>query len=405
MTQTIDSRRYDIDWLRTLAFGLLILYHIGMYYVAEWGWHIKSPQQFAWLQDLMLLTNPWRMSLLFFISGIALALVADRYGAGRLVALRSSRLLIPLLFGMFVIVSPQPYFEALDQDLIQPGFLAFWLDYINPFTSLLRDHHSPIGLLTWNHLWFLPYLWIYSLLLIALLPLLNRLAANRQLAQLRGRWALLMVMGLLLAAWLTLRYVFPSTHALLDDWYNHAKYLPVFMAGYLFARQGSWWQQVIRYRMGFLAAAVTAYLLIIIEHHGLVPGLDALYARSFSARAAYGALYSINHWAWILALVGLAGHWLNRPSGVLRYTDKAILPWYMLHQTLIIVFAANLSTWQLPTALEAALILLLTCAGCYLGYELVRRIAWLRWLFGLKADARRVTPARLATPPAVAIQK
>ena len=68
MTQVIDQRRYDIDWLRTLAFIVLILYHVGMYYVADWGWHIKSAEQSVWLQNVMLLTNPWRMSLLFFIS-------------------------------------------------------------------------------------------------------------------------------------------------------------------------------------------------------------------------------------------------------------------------------------------------------------------------------------------------
>ena len=64
MAQADYGRRYDIDWLRTLAFGVLILYHTGMYYVADWGWHIKSEHTFAWLQDVMMLTAPWRMSLL-----------------------------------------------------------------------------------------------------------------------------------------------------------------------------------------------------------------------------------------------------------------------------------------------------------------------------------------------------
>ena len=100
MAQADYGRRYDIDWLRTLAFGVLILYHTGMYYVADWGWHIKSEHTFAWLQDVMMLTAPWRMSLLFFISAIALALVGKRYSGGSLAILRSKRLLVPLLFGM-----------------------------------------------------------------------------------------------------------------------------------------------------------------------------------------------------------------------------------------------------------------------------------------------------------------
>src|SRR5690554_3056190 len=66
-----STRRHDIDALRVIAFGLLILYHVGMFYVADWGWHIKSAYLAEWLQHPMLLLNRWRMSLLFLVSGLA----------------------------------------------------------------------------------------------------------------------------------------------------------------------------------------------------------------------------------------------------------------------------------------------------------------------------------------------
>ena len=139
MTRTDTGRRYELDWLRSIAFALLILYHIGMYYVADWGWHIKSEQTFTGLQDLMILTNPWRMSLLFLLAGMALSLVLPRISRLKLLGLRSTRLLIPLLFTMFVVVVPQVYYEALSQQLIQPGYLQFWWQYVNPVTDLLPD--------------------------------------------------------------------------------------------------------------------------------------------------------------------------------------------------------------------------------------------------------------------------
>ena len=108
---TTQQRRYDIDWLRTLAFFILIAYHIGMYYVFEWGWHIKSDQQSVWLQDVMILSNQWRMSLLFFISAMALSLYQLRNPNQGIIGLRSKRLLLPLAFGMLVIVPPQLYVE------------------------------------------------------------------------------------------------------------------------------------------------------------------------------------------------------------------------------------------------------------------------------------------------------
>ena len=389
MTTTPYQRHYDLDWLRTLAFGLLILYHIGMYYVADWGWHIKSDVTSEALQNLMILTNQWRMSLLFFISAMALALAQQRSSRVSLLGLRSNRLLIPLLCGMFIVVVPQVYFEALSQQLMEPGFFSFWWQYINPNTELLRDHHSPIGLLTWNHLWFLPYLWCYSVLLLLGAPRLNALA--RLLQPVPGRIALLVVMVVLIAAWYFLRQAYPSSHALVDDWYNHAKYFSVFIAGYLFALQGNWWQKVIEHRRWLMLAAMLCYGLIIADRNGLFDSIPDSFGESVTGRLIVGVVLALNHWGWILALVGYAGRYLNRPTnkldkdgGLLHYSNNAILPWYMLHQTLIIVFAVWLKPLALPTGIEAIALIVLTCLGCWAGYELIKRFWLSRWLFGLK---------------------
>ena len=403
MTTTPYQRHYDLDWLRTLAFGLLILYHIGMYYVADWGWHIKSDITSDTLQNLMILTNPWRMSLLFFISAMALALAQRHSSRLRLSGLRSNRLLIPLLCGMFIVVVPQVYFEALSQQLIEPGYLSFWWQYINPNTELLRDHHSPIGLLTWNHLWFLPYLWCYSVLVLLFAGPLNRLAQANWLQTLPGRYAFLLIVASMMLVWLTLRAQFPSTHALLDDWYNHGKYMLAFVGGYLFARQGNWWPQVMRCRRYFLLAALLCYSLIIADRNGVF-GSTPDNEITFMLRLVFSAVLSLNHWCWILALVGYAGRYLNRPTNkldkdgsLLHYCNNAILPWYMLHQTLIIVFAVWLKPLALPAGVEAVLLIALTCAGCWAGYELIKRFWLSRWLFGLKVKLPTVS-ARRASP-------
>ncbi|MDP5137835.1 acyltransferase family protein [Rheinheimera baltica] len=403
MTTTIDTRRYDLDWLRTLAFGLLILYHIGMYYVADWGWHIKSDVTSTALQDLMILTNPWRMSLIFFISAMALALAQQHSAKFTLLGLRTNRLLVPLLCGMFIVVVPQVYFEALSQQLIEPGYLSFWWQYINPNTALLPEHHSPIGLLTWNHLWFIPYLWCYSAIVLLVAPLLNTLA-NR-LQRVPGSIALLAAMVTLIGAWYFLRQAYPSSHALLDDWYNHAKYFSVFIAGYLFALQANWWQNVISARRWFLTAAVICYSLIIADSNGWFDSIPASFGESVSGRLIVGVVLALNHWGWILALIGYAGRYLNRRTNIidkdgklLHYSNTAILPWYMLHQSLIIVFAVWLKALALPVGIEAVLLIVLTCAGCWAGYELVKRFWLSRWLFGLKVKLPILTTATQPLP-------
>ena len=269
--------------------------------------------------------------------------------------------------------------------------MQFWWQYVNPVTDLLPDHHSPIGLLTWNHAWFIPYLWCYSLLVLLFYPLLNAISHAGWLQQLQGRYALVLVFTLMFWAWWTLRADFPSTHALVDDWYNHAKYFSVFIAGYLFALQGNWWQKVIVHRRWFMLAAMLCYSLIIADRNGLFDSIPASFGESVSGRLIVGVVLALNHWGWILALIGYAGHYLNRPinkldkdGSLLHYSNNAILPWYMLHQTLIIVFAVWLKPLALPAGIEAMLLIVLTCFGCWAGYELVKRFWLSRWLFGLK---------------------
>jgi hypothetical protein len=399
-----QSRRYDLDWLRILAFAVLILYHVGMYYVADWDWHIKSGVTSVALQDWMILTNPWRMSLLFLLSAMALSLVQQKTSATALFRNRSSRLLIPLLFGMFVIVTPQVYFEALSQNLIEPGYLAFWWQYVNPATDLLVEHHSPIGLLTWNHLWFLPYLWCYTTLVLLFRSPLNALA--NMLQAVPGRYALLALVLIFVPIVFFLRPLFETTHALVDDWYNHARYFAVFLAGYLLAQHQRWWQAVIDYRRWFLLLALCCYSFAIADRHQLFPALSSQFEHSVWVQLGYRLNSVLNHWGWLLTVLGYAGFWLNRPAlsfatagaitkdkgfdpdgNIRRYCTIAILPWYMLHQTLIVVFASWLKPLTIPAAIEAPLLICLTFAGCYAGFEIIRRVALLRWLCGIASTA------------------
>jgi len=388
MLHTSNERRYDIDWLRTLAFGVLILYHIGMYYVTDWGWHIKSAETSTLLQELMILTNPWRMSLLFLLSGIALAMVLKKYGTWQLIRLRTMRLLVPLLFGMFVICVPQVYFEALSQDLIKPGFFSFWRDYINPNTELLREHHTVIGLLTWNHLWFLPYVWLYSILFIAFHKPLAKAASSSMLKRVPTSLAIFFVVTALMVVWLTLRKQFPPTNALVNDWYNHGKYLLSFSFGYFLVHQQQWWQQLILRRNLLLLVGVCGWMFIVADRHDMFQPLADQFESSLIVRTFYGVILSANHWAWIFAVVGLTGFWLNRPSDKLSYATKAILPWYVLHQTLIIVFAWWLKPFELNIAIESPILLMLTVGGCYVGYELIRRSTVLSFLCGMPVDLK-----------------
>lgn len=378
------QRYYALDNLRVIAFGILILYHIGMYYVADWGWHIKSDVQFVWLQDVMILTNQWRMSLLFLISAMVLTKVLSRHSTLACLKERTWRLLIPLVFGMFVIVAPQAYIEGRVNGIVTVPFWEFYSHYINPTTDYLPDEQSVIGLLTWNHLWFLPYLFCYSVIMILLYPIIRRLVNA-----LPGGVYHTAVFGLLVVAamtviWLALRDAYPVTHDLLSDWYNHAKYGLVMVAGMVIVSRPALWQHIVRQRRWLLLIATSAYLLIILYRHNAFGTPPEAADAPVWFRPLVGIIVTANHWCWLGAILGYGTRYLGQPVRMTSYLNRAVLPYYMLHQTLIVVIAYALVAFSLPESLEFLIVLTATVLGCALGYEAVKRVALLRRLFGLK---------------------
>lgn len=377
-----QARRCDIDALRVFAFSLLILYHVAMFYVEDWGWHIKSSHLTEWLQFPMLLVNQWRMPLLFIISGLAMSFVWQRYTPGRFALRRLYRLLLPLVFGMAIIVAPQCYYEALGKGIIEPGFGKFMLQYLT-FQDFPGDAWGgeEIIVWTWNHLWYLAYVLFYSLLLIPLAMLLDgplqrvrsSFLALRGFAIFAVPVALLMVYG---------TFVYPRfpyiSHALMDDWYAHAMYGTFFLIGYLIGRDEGFWSELERMRVFTLALAVVCFALFMTRDLFVPEGSFAL-ADEFRALITYS-----NRWLWIIAIFGWGHRLLNRPSPWLSYATQAVYPWYILHQTLIIVIGANLAGFSLGPVVEPVLVLSGTIAGCYVLNEFViRRVRFLQPLFGV----------------------
>ena len=116
-TWTGMARHYGMDWLRVGAFALLILYHTAMVFT-PWSFHVKTAQPVEWLSIVMMLTNPWRLTLLFVVSGYASrALLAKSDGVAKFISSRSNRLLVPLAFGIAVMVPPQSWVELVTQRL------------------------------------------------------------------------------------------------------------------------------------------------------------------------------------------------------------------------------------------------------------------------------------------------
>ncbi|GAA5074456.1 acyltransferase family protein [Lysobacter panacisoli] len=392
------SRRYFLDWVRIGAFALLVLYHVGMYYVT-WDWHVKSPFASDAIERQMLVTSPWRLSLLFFISGVATAFLLGK-GEDGFLRRRSWRLLVPLVFGMLVIVPPQSYYEVVEKlpGGFHDGYLAFWDRYLHADPNFCRDGDC-LDVPTWNHLWFVAYLWVYTVVLC-----LGRWLAGRRLSgvgaaiatHLSNGWGLLLwPAAFLIVARIAMIDRFESTHALVDDWYNHVQYLPQFLLGYALARSQAAWDRFAALRWPATVLAVTAYAFLygyFGTYTDQTPPPDLL-------RTVQRAVWGLFQWSAIVAIVGMAAHWSPGDSAARRYLTQAVFPVYILHQTIIVVLAHNLQPLGLRPPVEGPLLVLATLALCFGVFEVVRRVAWLRPLFGLGPRETQV-PARALVDPA-----
>jgi hypothetical protein len=398
----MNSRRHDIDFLRVFAFGLLILYHVGMFYVYDWGWHVKSAYQSEWLQLPMIFTNQWRMSLLFVISGLAVSFVWRRYTPGQLARRRTWRLMVPLLFGLVLVVAPQPYYEALSKGIIEPGFLNFMGQYLT-FQDFPGEAWGGENIIvwTWNHLWYLPYVLFYTLLTIPIAIFLDgRSKPMRTWFQnLRGIWIILVpVVPLMLYG----NFIYPHfpyiSHSLLDDWYAHAMYGTLFLFGYMIGRDEGFWAELRRMRRVLLALGLVSFAGLMALRE-IVPEEPDFLLSQLNAFTIY-----LNRWTWILVLCAWGHHLVRKPSRALTYATAAIFPWYILHQTITVVAGYELAKFELGPIVEPMLVLGITIGGCLVLYEyVIRRVPPLRPLFGLpyrkRRDASQPIPIQAASAP------
>jgi hypothetical protein len=178
---------------------------------------------------------------------------------------------------------------------------------------------------------------------------------------------------------------FPATHALVDDWYNHANYGMIFLLGFVLAGTKAPWMTLARTRWLALGLGVLGWGLLCALH----------------TRIVWRAVYGAEQWLAIVAVLGFAYRHLNHDSAARRYLTTAIFPVYILHQTVIVVCAHALQPSRLAPAIEGPLLIMVTAAACFLGYEAIRRIGLLRPLFGLSRESNTTT--RRKAVPAVAL--
>lgn len=385
------DRRYDLDWLRIGAFALLILYHIGMVFV-PWDFHIKTAQPAEAVAAPMLLLNPWRLPLLFLLSGAASRFLITKSETGFAWS-RCKRLLPPLLFAVAVIVPPQVWIDITVNQNYKRDFLAFWASDYWRFEKWLG-----VVMPTYQHLWFVVYLWVYTMVMALTAGFVPKDAANALQAgfdRLFAGWRLvaLPIIGFATARIMLLE-TYPETHALIDDWHMHLVYGASFAFGVGLAGSSRAWVTIGRVWPYAAGAALLGWGVVL-----WVNDLADTITLTQGELAAARTMRTVQMWGAMLGCLGFAHRYLNFDHKWRATLNEAVFPAYIIHQTIIIAVEFWLRPYSLSGWTEFAVLVPATALGSAMFYLVGRRIGWLRPLIGLARHKALPTP--LVTLPSV----
>jgi glucans biosynthesis protein C len=370
------SRRHDLDWLRAGAILLLLFFHSAMPYVAEWSWHVRNPETSELLLEFNFFVSRFRMALLFVIAGVASQFVLQRRTVAGFLRDRVARLIVPLVFGAFVIVPPQIYFERLAQGAFDGSYLAFW-----PRTLAMEPY--PSGDFSYHHLWFIFYLFLYSVLLVPIMAAARRPRGETVLRRTRqwlAKHGVHVLAVPIVTVYTLLVQSFSGAQDVVHDLAMFLVYFFYFATGWVIGVDHGIWQRIMERRR----YALTAAFLMLLVINGLRWN-DADPARGYApARLAYLALLGAHAWCWVMAILGYGRRWLDRDHPILAWTRDASYPFYIIHQTVIVAVAYYVIPTQEPVLakfLFTSVVSLLVTVGLY--ETLVRPFNGVRWLFGM----------------------
>ena len=373
-------RLHYLDGLRVFAILTVLVYHSTRFFNME-DWHVKNPIWYPSVEVWNVFAVTWMMPLMFVISGASLFYAIGKGGAGKFVKDKALRLLVPLLVGVFTHASLQVYLERVTHGQFSGSYLQFLPHYFEGFYEGGNPASGNFAL-TGIHLWYLFWLFLFSIMLYPLFRWLK--GGGRRLLSRLGDWLALpgAIYLLALPTSLLLMFVDPGNPVMAkkEAGWSLVIYLWLLLSGFVIVSHDGLQASVRRLRWFSLALAVVsigAFLFLVFQttpsafgtpHYALISGLRGL-----------------SSWCCVLAILGMGMQRLNFSTPLLSYANEAVLPFYILHQTVLLSVGYFVVQWPIPDLLKWAIILVASFTIIMVLYEfLVRRFDVMRFLFGLK---------------------
>ncbi len=380
--KSINERKHYIDWLRVLAFGLLFLFHSWRPF-DQFPWHIKNEEQNFIFDLLTIFTHGWRMFLIFLVSG-----------AGTWFALRSrkkaflmdriKRLIVPFIFGIVLIIPPQRFYEWI----MFHDFAGNYFDFLMTYPTQQFSANMGTSLLLWfghlgTHLWFLPFLFVMT---VFVLPLLHKI----QKGKISFTWLKPMMQSnygvfILVIPMILVRVIIKPMYSEYTDWADFLIYMLPFIYGFLFMSDTDFITIIKKKTYLFLVVGVISSLYFLYNAFQDPQNIQEYLHPSYSLKHIELSIVSMMiAYSWILFFLGFFAKHMNFKHSILVPANISILPIYVLHQSLIIVFGYYIVGLELGTFTKFMIIAFTAIPAAILLYKIIQTNTVLRFLFGLK---------------------
>ena len=371
------ARLYYLDWLRVLAILAIFVFHCTRLFDTD-DWSIKNMTTYSVMDVWKEFSNSWGMPLILLISGSSAYLALDKVKPGRYVKGLFLRLFVPLMVGMFTHIAFQVYLENVQQEGFVGSFLDFYPHYFNGMYGF-GGNFAWMGL----HLWYLELLFILSLLCLPLFVWLKKTRIGQRTLQGLGNFLALpgAIYLLALPAIYLILNLDPETWGKQDlGGWSVVIYPLFYIGGFLILSNERLQARIVQLRWVYLGLGIVLSAThLFFEFQTSYPALTPLGDRLIDP------VMCLVVWSWLLAIFGFGKVHLNFNKPFLKYANEAVLPFYILHQTVIVCLAYFIVQWQIPDLLKFLIVLCASFLVTISLYEfLVRRHNILRFLFGMK---------------------
>lgn len=368
-------RLHYIDNLRWICILLLFPIHTAIVFCSGWyGYYVLSDYPSTAAHCLMVSIESWIMPLLFCIAGVSTKFALQKRTPLVYLKERVKKLLIPFLAGLVFVCPVIAYYALKFHTGYTGSFAGAFVHFFSSIHSLQDPPSGIMGDFSADHLWFILYLFIISVVALGVILLGRRQTGLR----LNPDKVILPVLVLLfIPAWL-LNIAGTNVAG-----YSLLSYFAIFLFGYyLFSLD-----HVLARLEKYWAVLLVAWIVLTIGvmwTYGIILGHYEVFWGS-------SAIYVLTGWTGVLALMGAGRHLLNGTSNFAAYMGAAAYPVYIIHQAVLVAIAYYVLMFAIPPALQYMAIVIFSFLLTFACYEILRRIPVVRALFGITGPGKKST--------------